>query len=61
MKKIKDDLLNIKRNSIPGLKASKEEMEKNRQLLEEVKQNQTKPAVFLPKGFNYNFPKKKIS
>lgn len=61
MKKTKSDLLNVKRNSIPKIAASPEEREENLALLEQVKQNQTKPAVFLPKGFSYSFPKKKIS
>ena len=61
MKKTKINLLDVKRNCIPKMGVSPEEREENLALLEQVKKNQTKPAVFLPKGFSYNFPKKKIS
>ena len=61
MKKTKINLLDVKRNCSPNMGVSPEEREENLALLEQVKKNQTKPAVFLPKGFSYNFPKKKIS
>ena len=61
MKNTKNDLLNVKRNSIPKMGISPEERAKSLALLEQVRQNQTKPAVFLPKGFSYNFSKKKAS
>ena len=61
MKKTKINLLDVKRNCIPKMGVSPEEREENLALLEQVKKNQTKPGIFLPKGFNYSLVKKKTS